>query len=77
VSRIERQRDGTLAALLIGRAASLGMIVALEEGWVNLEQVLMEPRVAGCKIFIAITMCLELLLRILSAVWSRVEEESG
>jgi hypothetical protein len=70
---IERQRDGPFAALPIGGAVSLGMVVSLDEGWVELEEVSIKLRAVG--VFITIVVWLELPVRLLS--WRRVEEESG
>lgn len=56
VSRIERQTDRAFAALLVGEAASLGVIVSLEEGWDELEEVSIELRTAGVELFIATAM---------------------
>jgi hypothetical protein len=52
VSRIERQRDGLLAAFPIAGAAPLGMMV-WEDGQVGLEVLSIELRVAVVEIFIA------------------------
>jgi hypothetical protein len=56
VSRIECQRDGPFAALRIGGAASLGMIVSTENGRVKLEEMSIGLEAAGVGIFIAMTM---------------------